>query len=146
MCTHMTVNVTGIVTVTVTVTVIVFVTSYDGNYSRFLKQKKERREAWQNAYDAQMKRVKAEKVPVSFSSICVKGFGVCSHSWAQNHSLACHAPTYCKADKLSRCHLKRVLSVLRFCHSRLSKFVSHHKAPCRSLRFPFSTFREHSFT
>mmetsp|Transcript_58811 Transcript_58811/g.144154 ORF Transcript_58811/g.144154 Transcript_58811/m.144154 type:complete len:1107 (+) Transcript_58811:64-3384(+) len=35
--------------------------SYDGNYSRFLKLKQERREAWESAYNAQMKKVKAEK-------------------------------------------------------------------------------------
>ena len=34
---------------------------YDGNYSRFMKLKRERMEAWQSAYDAQMKRVKADK-------------------------------------------------------------------------------------
>mmetsp|Transcript_27471 Transcript_27471/g.62279 ORF Transcript_27471/g.62279 Transcript_27471/m.62279 type:complete len:916 (-) Transcript_27471:264-3011(-) len=35
--------------------------TYDGNYSRFLKLKKERMEAWQKSYDNQMKKVKAEK-------------------------------------------------------------------------------------
>jgi len=35
--------------------------SYDGNYSRFLKLKKAAREAWQSAYDNQMKKVKSDK-------------------------------------------------------------------------------------
>jgi len=35
--------------------------SYDGNYSRFMKMKRERQEAWQASYDAQMKRVKGDK-------------------------------------------------------------------------------------
>jgi len=36
-------------------------TSYDGNYSRFLKLKAAARESWQSAYDNQMKRVKQDK-------------------------------------------------------------------------------------
>jgi len=36
-------------------------TSYDGNYSRFLKLKAAAREAWQSAYDNQMKKVKNDK-------------------------------------------------------------------------------------
>jgi ATPase subunit of ABC transporter with duplicated ATPase domains len=34
---------------------------YDGNYSRFLQLKKARMDAWQAAYDAQEKKIKAEK-------------------------------------------------------------------------------------
>jgi len=34
---------------------------YDGNYSRFLKLKQARFDAWKSAYDAQMKKAKAEK-------------------------------------------------------------------------------------
>lgn len=41
--------------------------SYDGNYSRFLKLKQERRAAWESSYAAQMKKVKAEKVCFSVS-------------------------------------------------------------------------------
>ena len=36
-------------------------TSYDGNYSRFLQQKEAKMKAWQNAYDAQEKKVKDER-------------------------------------------------------------------------------------
>jgi len=36
-------------------------TTYDGNYSLFLRRKRERLEAWQAAYDAQQKRIKAER-------------------------------------------------------------------------------------
>jgi len=36
-------------------------TSYDGNYSRFLKLKASARKAWQSAYDNQMKKVKSDK-------------------------------------------------------------------------------------
>eukprot|EP00286_Rhodomonas_abbreviata_P017898 CAMPEP_0181324850 /NCGR_PEP_ID=MMETSP1101-20121128/20591_1 /TAXON_ID=46948 /ORGANISM="Rhodomonas abbreviata, Strain Caron Lab Isolate" /LENGTH=426 /DNA_ID=CAMNT_0023433077 /DNA_START=27 /DNA_END=1304 /DNA_ORIENTATION=+ len=36
-------------------------TSYDGNYSRFMRLKQERLDAWKSAYDAQMKKVKQEK-------------------------------------------------------------------------------------
>lgn len=36
-------------------------TEYEGNYSRFLQLKKARMDAWQAAYDAQEKRLKAEK-------------------------------------------------------------------------------------
>ena len=36
-------------------------TTYDGNYSRFLKQKEAKMKAWQNAYDAQEKKVKDER-------------------------------------------------------------------------------------
>ena len=35
--------------------------SYDGNYSRFLKLKKQRLESWKAAYDAQQKKIKADK-------------------------------------------------------------------------------------
>ena len=37
-------------------------TSYDGNYSRFLKQKSAKMKAWQSKWDAQEKKVKEEKV------------------------------------------------------------------------------------
>ena len=36
-------------------------TEYDGNYSRFLQLKKARMDAWQAAYDAQEKKIKAER-------------------------------------------------------------------------------------
>lgn len=36
-------------------------TEYDGNYSRFLELKKARMDSWQAAYDAQEKKLKAEK-------------------------------------------------------------------------------------
>jgi len=36
-------------------------TEYDGNYSRFLELKKARMDAWQAAYDAQEKKIKAER-------------------------------------------------------------------------------------
>jgi len=36
-------------------------TEYDGNYSRFLKLKKARMDAWQAAYDAQEKKMKEER-------------------------------------------------------------------------------------
>jgi len=36
-------------------------TSYDGNYSRFLKQKEAKMKAWKNAYDAQEKKIKDER-------------------------------------------------------------------------------------
>eukprot|EP00518_Triparma_eleuthera_P019671 CAMPEP_0197549548 /NCGR_PEP_ID=MMETSP1320-20131121/3426_1 /TAXON_ID=91990 /ORGANISM="Bolidomonas sp., Strain RCC2347" /LENGTH=604 /DNA_ID=CAMNT_0043109797 /DNA_START=39 /DNA_END=1853 /DNA_ORIENTATION=+ len=36
-------------------------TSYDGNYSRFLKQKSAKMKAWQSKWDAQEKKVKEEK-------------------------------------------------------------------------------------
>ncbi|KAG7337707.1 ABC transporter related protein [Nitzschia inconspicua] len=36
-------------------------TEYDGNYSRFLQLKKARMDSWQAAYDAQEKKIKAER-------------------------------------------------------------------------------------
>ena len=36
-------------------------TEYDGNYSRFLQLKKARMDSWQSAYDAQEKKIKAER-------------------------------------------------------------------------------------
>ena len=36
-------------------------TEYDGNYSRFLQLKRARMESWQAAYDAQEKKIKAER-------------------------------------------------------------------------------------
>jgi ATP-binding cassette subfamily F protein 3 len=38
-----------------------FTTTYDGNYSRFLKLKKARYETWESAYEAQQKKVREEK-------------------------------------------------------------------------------------
>jgi ATPase subunit of ABC transporter with duplicated ATPase domains len=40
-------------------------TEYDGNYSRFLELKKARMDAWQAAYDAQEKKIKAERQWIS---------------------------------------------------------------------------------
>jgi ATP-binding cassette subfamily F protein 3 len=40
-------------------------TEYDGNYSRFLILKKAKMDAWQSAYDAQEKKLKAEKTWIS---------------------------------------------------------------------------------
>lgn len=40
-------------------------TEYDGNYSRFLEMKKARMDAWQAAYDAQEKKIKAERQWIS---------------------------------------------------------------------------------
>jgi ATP-binding cassette subfamily F protein 3 len=40
-------------------------TEYDGNYSRFLQLKKAKMDAWQSAFDAQEKKLKAEKIWIS---------------------------------------------------------------------------------
>jgi ATP-binding cassette subfamily F protein 3 len=40
-------------------------TEYDGNYSRFLELKKARLDSWQAAYDAQEKKIKAERQWIS---------------------------------------------------------------------------------
>jgi ATPase subunit of ABC transporter with duplicated ATPase domains len=40
-------------------------TEYDGNYSRFLQLKKARMDAWQAAFDAQEKKIKAERQWIS---------------------------------------------------------------------------------
>ena len=43
-------------------------TEYDGNYSRFLSLKKSRMDAWHSAFNAQEKKIKAEKPTFSDSN------------------------------------------------------------------------------